>query len=66
MSQTLSPEARNTVLQQNRSGRRERFLRGLRTPGGELEVSFEQRADGGFTNVWLSGPAVLVFSGQIN
>ncbi|MBJ6108591.1 diaminopimelate epimerase [Hymenobacter sp. BT523] len=37
----------------------------LRTPGGELEVSFEQRPDGGFTNVWLSGPAVQVFSGQL-
>ncbi|UOQ98870.1 diaminopimelate epimerase [Hymenobacter sp. 5317J-9] len=37
----------------------------LRTPGGELEVSFEQRPDGGFCNVWLSGPAVQVFSGQL-
>jgi len=35
----------------------------LSTPGGLLEVSFEQKADGGFTNVWLSGPAVRVFGG---
>jgi diaminopimelate epimerase len=37
----------------------------LSTPGGELEVSFEQRAIGGFHNVWLSGPAVRVFSGEV-
>ena len=37
----------------------------LSTPGGELAVAFEQRADGGFANVWLSGPAVRVFEGRI-
>ena len=37
----------------------------LRTMGGELEVAFEQTADGGFANVWLSGPAVRVFSGTV-
>ena len=37
----------------------------LSTPGGELEVAFEQRTDGGFANVWLSGPAVRVFEGRI-
>ena len=37
----------------------------LSTPGGELEVSFEVQPDGGFTNVWLSGPAVRVFGGEI-
>ncbi|HEX8329234.1 MAG TPA: diaminopimelate epimerase [Hymenobacter sp.] len=37
----------------------------LRTMGGELEVSFEHRPDGGFANVWLSGPAVRVFSGMV-
>lgn len=37
----------------------------LSTPGGELAVSFELRPDGGFTNVWLSGPAVRVFSGAV-
>jgi len=37
----------------------------LSTPGGELEVAFEALAGGGFTNVWLSGPAVRVFEGQI-
>ena len=37
----------------------------LQTMGGELEVSFEQQADGSFTNVWLSGPAVRVFGGEV-
>ncbi len=37
----------------------------LSTPGGELEVAFEQHPNGGFTNVWLSGPAVRVFGGEI-
>ncbi|MEJ7659457.1 MAG: hypothetical protein WKG07_07450 [Hymenobacter sp.] len=37
----------------------------LGTPGGLLEVAFEARADGGFENVWLSGPAVRVFGGEL-
>ncbi|MGI4871294.1 MAG: diaminopimelate epimerase [Janthinobacterium lividum] len=37
----------------------------LHTPGGELEVSFETQADGSFTNVWLSGPAVHVFTAAL-
>lgn len=37
----------------------------LQTMGGELEVSFEHRPDGGFENVWLSGPATRVFSGTV-
>ena len=37
----------------------------LSTPGGELEVSFETQPDGSFTNVWLSGPAVRVFGGEL-
>lgn len=37
----------------------------LSTPGGELEVTFEPGPAGGFTNVWLSGPAVQVFKGEI-
>ena len=37
----------------------------LSTPGGELEVAFTQQADGGFTDVWLSGPAVRVFEGNV-
>jgi len=37
----------------------------LRTPGGDLQVSFEARPDGSFTQVYLSGPAVRVFGGQV-
>lgn len=37
----------------------------LLTPGGELQVSFDKQPDGSFTNVWLSGPAVRVFSGEV-
>ena len=37
----------------------------LSTPGGELAVSFEHGPNCGFTNVWLSGPAVRVFEGEV-
>ena len=36
----------------------------IRTRGGDLEVSFEKTA-GGFTSIYLIGPAELVFSGNI-
>ncbi len=38
----------------------------LQTMGGVLEVSFTTTASGGFTDVWLSGPAVRVFGGEID
>ncbi|GAA4012568.1 diaminopimelate epimerase [Hymenobacter fastidiosus] len=37
----------------------------LRTPGGDLQVAFARRADGSFTQIYLSGPAVRVFGGEI-
>jgi diaminopimelate epimerase len=37
----------------------------LQAAGGLLEVSFEPGPDGGFQNVWLSGPAVRVFGGEL-
>ena len=37
----------------------------IKTPGGELEVSFESNTKGHYSNVWLSGEVGLVFSGQI-
>ena len=37
----------------------------LKAPGGKLEVSFEQKPDGSFRNIWLEGPATLVFEGKI-
>ena len=37
----------------------------LQAAGGLLEVSFDHRPGGGFANVWLSGPAVRVFGGEV-
>ena len=36
----------------------------LRTPGGDLAVSFTA-SNGGYKNVWLTGPAKQVFKGEI-
>ncbi len=36
----------------------------LETPGGSLEVKFEKTGSG-FENIWLTGPAVQVFKGEI-
>lgn len=35
----------------------------IKTPGGELSVSFEP-TDNGYKNIWLTGPAEMVFKGQ--
>ena len=35
----------------------------ISTKGGELSVSF-QEFNGSYKNIWLSGPASLVFSGE--
>ncbi|MCD6597071.1 MAG: diaminopimelate epimerase [Bacteroidales bacterium] len=37
----------------------------LKAPGGNLKVSFEQKSDGSFRNIWLEGPATRVFAGKI-
>ncbi len=37
----------------------------INTLGGELEVSFEKVLEHNFYNIWLKGPALLVFSGEI-
>jgi diaminopimelate epimerase len=37
----------------------------IRTKGGQLEVSFSREGDV-FSNIWLSGPAKLVYNGYIN
>jgi diaminopimelate epimerase len=36
----------------------------LITPGGELSVNFKKTAKG-YSDIWLSGPAVQVFKGEI-
>ena len=38
----------------------------INTKGGELSVRFNKIADQVFTNIWLTGPAKKVFSGEIN
>lgn len=37
----------------------------IQTLGGELAVRFEKAPEGGYQNIWLIGPAVRVFSGEI-
>lgn len=38
----------------------------IQTLGGNLRVSFAAQPDGGFTNIYLIGPAKRVFTGQIH
>jgi diaminopimelate epimerase len=37
----------------------------VKTLGGTLEVTFEKVLEQNFYNIWLKGPAILVFSGSI-
>jgi len=37
----------------------------VQTLGGELAVSFQRTDAGGYSDVWLHGPAVQVFSGEV-
>ena len=37
----------------------------VKTPGGELSVEFDKKDDEHFENIWLHGPALLVFKGEI-
>lgn len=37
----------------------------VKTKGGDLSVEFEKVNDNGFRDIWLSGPAVLVYKGEI-
>ncbi len=38
----------------------------VQTPGGLLSVEFDKLSDQQFENIWLCGPAELVFTGEIN
>lgn len=37
----------------------------VKTKGGNLSVDYDKNSDTEFTNIWLSGPATFVFSGEI-
>jgi diaminopimelate epimerase len=37
----------------------------VKTPGGNLSVEFNKADDEHFTDIWLCGPAVLVFKGEV-
>lgn len=37
----------------------------IETPGGALKVYFNQKSKDSFNNIWLEGPATLVFEGKI-
>ena len=45
-------------------GETEKNMVTLQTPGGDLKVSFERHKDC-YKNIWLIGPAVQVFKGEI-
>ena len=48
----------------NQLGETDQELLTLKTKGGDLKVSFQKAADG-FKDVWLIGPAQLVFKGEL-
>jgi len=37
----------------------------VKTPGGNLAVEFDKTGDENFSNIWLCGPAEMVFKGEI-
>jgi diaminopimelate epimerase len=47
-----------------RTGKSGRYTQKITTKGGELEVSYHMEPDGNFTDIWLTGPAEHVFSGE--
>ncbi len=38
----------------------------VRTPGGKLSVEYDKLGEHKFVNIWLSGPAIRVYKGQID
>ncbi len=41
------------------------YRQAIRTPGGDLAVSFTKTGEGQFSDVWLHGPATFVFEGEL-
>lgn len=52
------------AIAMHRSGRTHKNKVGITTPGGKLEVNFECN-EKGYYGIWLTGPAKLVFKGEI-
>jgi diaminopimelate epimerase len=52
------------ALAMNYIGETEKNSVQLETEGGTLEVSFKKE-DNGFTDIWLKGPAIQVFKGEL-
>ena len=44
---------------------KDRYQIPIRARGGRLDVRFRPRPGGGYTDIWLCGPATPVFSGQV-
>ncbi|MCK0147754.1 diaminopimelate epimerase [Arenibacter sp. F26102] len=53
------------ALAMNHSGKTKSNIVKIVTPGGNLEVKF-QNNENGYDNIWLTGPAQLVFKGGID
>jgi diaminopimelate epimerase len=53
------------ALAMHRSGKTNSDLVKIVTPGGNLQVKFNSNADG-YEQIWLTGPAQLVFKGEIH
>ncbi|NND52191.1 MAG: diaminopimelate epimerase [Flavobacteriaceae bacterium] len=52
------------AIAMNFIGETEKNLINLKTPGGDLQVSFEKRTNA-YIDIWLVGPAVQVYKGEI-
>lgn len=52
------------ALAMNYIGETEKNIVSLETEGGKLEVSFKKK-DSGYTDIWLKGPAIQVFKGEV-
>lgn len=53
------------AIAMHQSGKTESKVVKVKTPGGNLTISFEQQDDA-YTNVYLQGPAIQVFKGVIS
>ncbi|ASO08074.1 diaminopimelate epimerase [Arenibacter algicola] len=53
------------ALAMHHSGKTNKDSVKIITPGGNLQVKFKSNANG-YDNIWLTGPAQLVFKGEIN